>query len=461
MMTGPPSNHPFTDYLDHLDVNSVAQSLEAHFFDPILGRDKPYTGPDGIAWQHVKPNLLAHVETVRQQLRKGRFTFTPFQRTPLNSLTPPTPNRHGKPMKKKGPDPSPNKVRVVYKPSIRNVTAQTCLLAYLAPRLNSQFSAASYAYQPGKSAHGAVKRLRRSLTADRPCGLVFDIVGFFDHLDHDRLLADAQQLLGTDWDPLLEAMLRRYLKTGSVQRPRKHQPAHGRLNSQHPSRGYQPRHQGVPQGGALSALLSNVALHGLDTYAAGHWYDVTYIRYADNIALLGSSMAQVKACYDDLAHVLDNDYGLAVYGPDEAANSDKFQWVNLAKPTDAHTATPYLTFLGYRIERDSIKIAPANVAAFKLKVRHLCQGWQRRCDPPEKLLEQLGRLIDGPVQAQTGEPMGYGWRHYFSLCSNRGQFRELSAWLARTLQKTLHATKHDTNQDIPYDTTPLTLTLLK
>jgi RNA-directed DNA polymerase len=149
-------------------------------------------------------------------------------------------------------------------PTVEDRIAQQVVKMVLEPRLEPHFHPDSYGYRPGRSAIDAVaKARRRCWTYDWVVDV--DIQGFFDTLDHDRLMKAVRHHTRHRW---IWLYIERWL-TAPVQHP------DGRLEK---------RERGTPQGGVISPLLANLFLH----YAMDRWVgkvhpDIGFERYADDV----------------------------------------------------------------------------------------------------------------------------------------------------------------------------------
>src|SRR6185436_1698054 len=148
----------------------------------------------------------------------------------------------------------------------------------LEPEWEARFEPRSYGFRPGRScqdAIGAIYTTCKGPRAKRVWALDADLAAAFDRIDHDRLLAAIGPF------PARE-MIRGWLKAGVFE----------------PGKGFAPTEEGTPQGGVISPLLLNVALHGLEE-AAGVRYafpgtgsgetkpgSPVVIRYADDLVAL-------------------------------------------------------------------------------------------------------------------------------------------------------------------------------
>src|SRR5437763_7548679 len=127
------------------------------------------------------------------------------------------------------------KVRVLSIPAIRDRVVQGALKLILEPVFEADFQPGSYGYRPKRTAHDAIKRVAEAIAQRKTRVLDFDLRAYFDNVRHDRLLEKvAQRVDDKDIMHLLKLMLK----------------ASGK--------------KGVPQGGVISPLLSNLYLNEVD-----------------------------------------------------------------------------------------------------------------------------------------------------------------------------------------------------
>ena len=154
---------------------------------------------------------------------------------------------------------------------MRDRTMQALVKGVLEPQWEAQFEANSYGFRPGRSAHDAIGAIYLSINQTPKYVLDADIEHCFDRIDHRYLLDKL------DTFPRLRRLVRGWLKARIVDRGEWLFPE-----------------AGTPQGGVLSPLLANVALHGLEEALVGsiprrkdglNW-SPSVVRYADDFVIL-------------------------------------------------------------------------------------------------------------------------------------------------------------------------------
>lgn len=157
------------------------------------------------------------------------------------------------------------KIRSLGVPTIMDRVGQMVVKMYIEPRLESIFSNNSYGYRPKKSAHQALASVRENCWK-QDWVIDLDIKGFFDNIDHEKLITALKRHVPENWVMLY---VKRWLEAPVLT-------TSGVLK--------QKQGKGTPQGGVISPLLANLFLH----YAFDKWLETTdrnvqFTRYADDI----------------------------------------------------------------------------------------------------------------------------------------------------------------------------------
>lgn len=269
----------------------------------------------------------------------------------------------------------------------------------LEPEWEARFEPKSYGFRPGRSCQDAIEAVYKTCNgprAKRVWALDADLAAAFDRIDHDRLL----EAVGAF--PARE-MIQGWLKAGVFE----------------PDKGLAPTEEGTPQGGVISPLLLNVALHGLEE-AAGVRYDTTGIRagkvkpnspvavrYADDVIVLCHSQGQAEHVKARLAEWLAPK-GLVF-------NEDKTTIVPLDQGVD---------FLGFNIRRYNGKllIKPSKAAIERVRKRLALEVRGLRGSNAGAVIAKLNPIIRG-------------WAAYYRSVVSAKSFAGLDGYLWRLLYK--------------------------
>ena len=320
-------------------------------------------GVDGMSVGELGAFLREHWPRIKEDLLAGRYRPQPVRRVEI-------------------PKPGGGS-RTLGIPTVLDRLIQQALHQVLSPLFDPGFSAASYGFRPGRSAHQAVLAARAHVAAGRRFVVDIDLERFFDRVNHDVLMA---RVARTVEDKRVLRLIRRYLQAGLM--------ADGVATV---------RTEGTPQGGPLSPLLSNILLDDLDKELErrGH----AFCRYADDCNVYVQSRRAGERVMASLTRFLAERLRLAV---------------NLAKSA---VDRPWKrTFLGFTMTAHRLprlRVAPESVARFKGKLRALWRQGRGR---------SLGRTI------RDLAPILTGWIAYFRLAEAKGVFEELDGWIRRRLR---------------------------
>lgn len=157
------------------------------------------------------------------------------------------------------------KVRKLGIPTISDRIGQMVVKMYLEPRLENVFNPSSFGYRPNKSAHQALEQVRKNCWK-MDWVIDLDIKGFFDNIDHNKMMLAIEKHVPERWVRLYIA---RWLTSPVMTKS-------GNLVSN--------KGKGTPQGGVISPLLANLFLHyGLDQWLEQNDNTVKFTRYADDV----------------------------------------------------------------------------------------------------------------------------------------------------------------------------------
>ncbi|MBP2349143.1 RNA-directed DNA polymerase [Kribbella aluminosa] len=277
-------------------------------------------------------------------------------------------------------------------PVVVDRVLQARMVNAVEPEWEARFEPRSYGFRPGRGCHDAIAALfvpLRGANPHRRWVLDADLTAAFDRIDHDHLLS----MLGTVPG---RGLIRQWLTAGTMDRGR-----------------FTPTGEGTPQGGVISPLLLNIALHGMEQ-AAGVRYRRTggkpgismpdspiLIRYADDLVALCHSRDQAEQVRARLEGWLEP-RGLSF-------NDDKTRIVHIDDGFD---------FLGFNLRRYGgkllIKPSPDAVKRIRRRLR-------------DEVRAQMGE--DVTMLLRTLNPIVRGWAAYYRTVVSSKIFSNLDNYL--------------------------------
>jgi RNA-directed DNA polymerase len=327
-------------------------------------RNKGAPGVDGMTVHELPGYLKQHWTTIREQLLKGTYRPQPVKRVEIDK-------------------PDGSGVRNLGVPTVLDRFIQQAVLQVLQRRWDPTFSDHSYGFRPGRSAHQAVARAQQYVVEGYRWVIDLDLEKFFDRVCHDKLMARIAARIS---DKRMLKLIRAFLAAGVME---------GGVVS--------AIGEGVPQGGPLSPLLSNLVLDEWDQELErrGH----RFVRYAD----------------DSNVYVRSERAGQRVMASLTAFITERLKL--RVNHTKSAVARPWQRkFLGFSFTsrpQPRRRIAPQAVGRFKERVRELT-GRERGISLT-RMVEELS-------------PYLRGWQGYFGFCQTPSVLRDLEQWMRRRLR---------------------------
>jgi RNA-directed DNA polymerase len=291
------------------------------------------------------------------------------------------------------------KVRVLSIPSIRDRVVQGALKLILEPIFDADFQPGSYGYRPKRTAHQAVKRVAQAIVESKTRIIDIDLRAYFDNVQHYLLLEKVARRVQDDAVMhLLKMMLE---ATGK---------------------------KGVPQGGVISPLLSNVYLtevdrmleRAIETTRNGKYTYVQYARFADDLVILIDSHPR----HDWLVKAVGKRLREEVAKLQVEINEEKSRIVDLANGGS-------FAFLGFEFRRMlSRKGVWRPHYSPKLKKRTALLG---------KLRDMFRRYASQPVGRviELINPILRGWVNYFAVGHSSRCFSFVKDWVEKKIRRHL------------------------
>jgi len=272
-------------------------------------------------------------------------------------------------------------VRQLGIPTVVDRLVQQGILQVLEPLLDPTFSESSYGFRPGRNAHQALRQAQEYVAEGREIVVDLDLEKFFDRVNHDILMSRLARRVA---DKRLLRIVRRFLEAGMMQ--------NGVCIE---------RHQGTPQGGPLSPLLSNLLLDDLDKELErrGH----RFCRYADDCNIYVRSQAAGERVKASVTAFLERKLRLRV-------NREKS---GVAPVWERK-------FLGYRLlPGGRLGLAPESLKRAKARIRQITR--RNRGISLEGMVHELNSFLTG-------------WVTYFRYAECGSHLRSLDQWTRRKLR---------------------------
>lgn len=320
---------------------------------------------DGMRVEALRPYLRDHWAEIREALESEQYRPSPVKRVEI-------------------PKPGGG-VRLLGVPTVLDRLLQQAIAQRLVALFEPNFSAQSYGFRPGRSAHDAVRQAQAYAQEGYGWVVDIDLESYFDRVNHDMLMARVARVVK---DKRVLKLMRRYLQSGVM------------VN------GVVVRtEEGTPQGGPLSPLLSNILLDDLDKELEKRGHQ--FVRYADDCNIYVRSRRAGERVMESVGGFLEKKLKLKINR--KKSKVDRAQQVK---------------FLGFSFYKRKgkvlIRVARESLARLREKLRWLTR--RIRTGKLEEIIRELNQLI-------------VGWIGYFRLADTPSVFKELDQWLRRRLRQ--------------------------
>jgi RNA-directed DNA polymerase len=322
-------------------------------------------GIDGMQVDELLPYLRENQDTLIQGIRKGKYKPNPVRRVEV-------------PKETKG------EVRKLGVPTVVDRVIQQAITQELTPIYEEKFSDNSFGFRPKRGAHDALKQCQKNVNDGYVYVVDMDLEKFFDTVCQSKLI---EILSRTIKDGRLISLIHKYLNAGVM------------------AKGIVERTEvGMPQGGPLSPLLSNVMLNELDKELErrGH----RFVRYADDCMIFCKSRKSAERTLENILPYIERKLFLKV-------NRKKTEVAHISK-------VKYLGYSFYRYKgKCGFRVHPKSVAKMKNKIRELTDR---------------NNGMSNAKREEKYQQFVRGWVNYFRLADMKALLQEIDKWARRRIR---------------------------
>lgn len=359
------NNHIITGFQTDELLEQILQSDNLNKAYKKVKSNKGAGGVDGMSVDELLTFLKDNQKQLIQKLKDGKYKPNPVRRVEI-------------PKETKG------ETRKLGVPTVVDRVFQQAITQVLSPIYEKQFSENSYGFRPRRGAHDALKQCQQNVNDGYVYVVDMDLEKFFDTVCQSKLI---EVLSRTIKDGRVISLIHKYLNAGVI------------------SNGmFEKTEVGMPQGGPLSPLLSNIMLNELDKELErrGH----RFVRYADDCMIFCKSRKSAVRTLENIMPYIEGKLFLKV-------NRDKTKVAHVSK-------VKYLGYSFYRYKgKCRLRVHPKSVAKMKAKLKEFTSrnnGWSN-----EYRAVKLTQFIRG-------------WVNYFAMADMKQLLRITDEWLRRRIR---------------------------
>ena len=321
-------------------------------------------GVDGMGCDELRTNVINHWDKIKIKLLDGTYKPSPVRRVEI-------------------PKPDGSK-RLLGIPTVIDRMIQQAIAQELNKIYEPSFSESSYGFRPGRSQHMAINQAKEHINKGYKWVVDMDLEKFFDTVQHDILMNRLSKKIR---DKRVLKLIRKYLESGIM--------INGLTTA---------NEEGMPQGGPLSPLLSNILLDEVDKglEKRGH----RFCRFADDCNIYVKTKKAGKRVLESMKKLIEGKLKLKV-------NENK-------SAVDLVTRRKFLGFSFYFVKGGvEIRIHEKSYEKFKEKIRKVTN--RSAGISMEIRLRRLGQITTG-------------WINYYGIANGLSKLREIEGWIRRRLR---------------------------
>jgi RNA-directed DNA polymerase len=304
-------------------------------------------------------------------------------------------------------------------PTMQDRATQSLVKLALEPEWEAKFEPNSYGFRPGRSAHDAIEAIFKSIKSKPKWVLDADISKCFDKINHSELLAKINTF------PTLKRLIKAWLKAGVMDKGE-----------------WLETDEGTPQGGVISPLLANIALHGMNEAINNIAQCVsgckntkqkralTFVRYADDFVILHPELNVIERCLTEISAWLEK-MGLELK-PSKTRIGHTLQKPNISSQEG-------FDFLGFNIRQYKVgkthsgKTPQRKLLGFKTIIKPSAKAIKSHYD---EICKIINAHKSAPQEAliKCLNPVIRGWANYYSTVVSKEIFSDIDTLVFQKLR---------------------------
>lgn len=327
--------------------------------------NKGSSGIDGMQVDELLPYLKENQKTLIQEIRDGKYKPNPVRRVEI-------------PKETKG------EYRKLGVPTVVDRVIQQAITQELTPIYEEHFSDDSFGFRPNRGTHDALRQCQKNVNDGYVYVVDMDLKKFFDTVSQSKLI---EVLSRTIKDGRVISLIHKYLNAGVI--------ANGL---------FERTEIGMPQGGPLSPLLSNIMLNELDKELErrGH----RFVRYADDCMIFCKSRKSAVRTLKNIIPFIEGKLFLKV-------NRKKTEVAHISK-------VKYLGYTFYRYKGECrFRVHPKSVTKMRNKIRELTDR---------------NNGMSNAEREEKYQQFVRGWVNYFKLADMKNLLKSTDEWARRRIR---------------------------
>ncbi|MGF1938322.1 MAG: group II intron reverse transcriptase/maturase [Nostoc sp. ChiQUE02] len=331
-------------------------------------------------------------------------------------------------------------------PTLHDRATQALAKLALEPEWEAKFEPNSYGFRPGRSAHDAIQAIYIAINHKSKWILDADISKCFDKINHKELLKKINTF------PTMQRLIKAWLKSGVMDDGQ-----------------FFDTNEGTPQGGVISPLLANIALHGLEQLTVDYarrlkgikrnnQESISLIRYADDFVILANESSQIIEMKElvktwlavmglelspsktSIGHTLRNPQEDKEYEEYGSTYSRKLWNIKGKGEYPKLSDEPGFNFLGFNVRQYEVgknhsgKLSNGKILGFKTLIKPSKKAIKKHYNAIAKEIDAYKSAPQAALIAKLN-PIISGWANYYSTVVSKETFSKLDNLVYQKLSR--------------------------